>query len=262
MSFQRPVGEHLREWRQRRRMSQLDLALEAEVSTRHLSFLETGRAQPSRDMLLHLSEALSIPLRERNAVLVAAGFAPVFGERRIDDPELSAAREAIETVLKGSEPFPALAVDRLWNIVSFNTAAGALLAGVDPDLLASPNALRLALHPRALGPRIENFAEWRGHILARLRQQIDASGDPELQELMTEIAAYPSPGGGASRVGHVHPAIVVPLRLRTTNGVLSFMSTITVFGTPVDVTLSELAIETFFPADAETAAALRARDDS
>lgn len=244
-------------------MSQLDLALEAEVSTRHLSFLETGRAQPSRDMLLHLSEALSIPLRERNAILVAAGFAPVFGERRIDDPELSAARAAVETVLKGSEPFPALAVDRLWNVVSFNTAARALLEGVDQDLLASPNALRLALHPRALGPRIENFAEWRGHILARLRQQIDASGDPELQGLMTEIAAYTSPsGGGPSQVGHVHPAIVVPLRLRTERGVLSFMSTITVFGTPVDVTLSELAIETFFPADAETAAALRARTDS
>jgi transcriptional regulator with XRE-family HTH domain len=260
MGQHQPVGEHLRSWRQRRRMSQLDLALEAEVSARHLSFLETGRSQPSRDMLLHLAEALSIPLRERNAIFVAAGFAPVFGERPFDDPALSAAREAVGMVLRGCEPFPALAVDRLWNVVSFNEGAGALLACVDADLLEKPNALRLALHPRAIGPRIENFAEWRAHILERLRHQILASGDPDLEALMREIAAYPTPAGARAHVPTARgaPAIVVPLRLRTEQGVLSFMSTITVFGTPVDVTLSELAIETFFPADAETAQALRA----
>lgn len=242
-------------------MSQLDLALEAEVSTRHLSFLETGRSQPSRDMLLHLSEALSIPLRERNAILVAAGFAPVFGERDLDDPALVSAREAIEAVLRGSEPFPALAVDRHWNIVSFNNAAGGLLTGVDPELLARPNALRLALHPQALGWRIDNYAEWRAHLLARLRQQIEASGDDGLEKLLAEISAYPPPDHARKtpHVQHAAPAIVVPLRLRTEGGVLSFMSTMTVFGTPVDVTLSELAIETFFPADPETSATLRAR---
>lgn len=242
-------------------MSQLELALEAEVSTRHLSFLETGRAQPSRDMLLNLSEALAIPLRERNAILIAAGFAPVYGERRIDDPELRLARAAVETVLAGCEPFPALAVDRHWNIVSFNRAAGGLLAGVDQDLLEKPNALRLALHPRALGPRVENFGEWRAHIVARLRQQIETSGDAGLEALMKEIVSYPSPPGatGASHATHERAAIITPLKLRVEGGVLSFMSTITVFGTPVDITLSELAIETFFPADAETAAALRAR---
>ena len=256
MGYERPVGEHLRTWRQRRRMSQLDLALEAEVSTRHLSFLETGRAQPSRDMLMHLAEALAIPLRERNAILVAAGFAPAYGERRLDDPALAAARAAVEAVLRGCEPFPAFAVDRHWNIVSFNQAAGGLLAGADPSLLAAPNALRLALHPKGLGPRIVNFAEWRSHLVARLRQQIDATGDEILEGLLVEILTYPD-ARDALPARRFEPSIVVPLHLRVEGAVLAFISTMTVFGSPVDVTLSELAIETFFPADSETAAWLR-----
>ena len=236
-------------------MSQLDLALEADISTRHLSFLETGRAQPSRDMLLHLAETLAIPLRERNAILVAAGFAPVFGERRLDDPALAAARAAVDAVLSGCEPFPAFAVDRLWNIVSFNKGAGGLLADAAPALLAAPNALRLALHPLGLGPRIVNFAEWRTHIVARLRQQIDTSGDEGLEALLIEILAYPASHARDRHPGRAEPpAIVVPLHLRVEGAVLSFMSTMTVFGSPVDITLSELAIETFFPANPATAA--------
>lgn len=242
-------------------MSQLELALEADVSARHLSFVETGRAQPSRDMLLHLTETLAVPLRERNAILLAAGFAPVYGERRLDDPALDAARAAVEMVLKGSEPFPALAVDRLWNVVSMNAGARALMVDIDPELLAAPNALRIALHPRGVSPRIENYAEWRAHILHRLRHQIEASGDAGLEALHAELSAYPPPPGVARTPVRIPdaPAIVVPLRLRAGEGiVLSFMSTLTVFGTAVDVTLSELAIETFFPADAATAQALGA----
>ncbi|MDE2577317.1 MAG: helix-turn-helix transcriptional regulator [Hyphomicrobiales bacterium] len=259
MGDQKPVGDHLRLWRQRRRMSQLDLALEAEVSTRHLSFLETGKAQPSRDMLLHLTETLAVPLRERNGILVAAGFAPVFGERRLDDPALAAARLAVETVLCGSEPSPALAVDRLWNVVSANKAATGLLRGVHPSLMEKPNALRLALHPQGVGPRIVNYAEWRAHILARLRHQIATSGDIELEALMKEVAAYPEPAQAGGRTPHTldHAPFITPLRLRAGDAILSFMSVMTTFGTPVDITLSELAIETFFAADAQTAEALR-----
>ncbi|MDE2362999.1 MAG: helix-turn-helix transcriptional regulator [Hyphomicrobiales bacterium] len=259
MGYQRAVGEYLREWRQRRRMSQLELSLEAEVSSRHLSFVETGRAQPSRDMLLHLSETLAIPLRERNAILLAGGFAPVYGERALDDPALAAARAAVDVVLKASEPFPALAIDRLWNIVASNAGAAALLADVDPALLEKPNALRIALHPDGVSPRIENYGEWRAHLLARLRQQIVSSADPELEALLEELSAYKAPPGATRNAigAHAAPAIVVPLRLRHGDRTLTFMSTMTVFGTPVDVTLSELAIETFFPADSETANALR-----
>ena len=172
------VGEHLREWRLRRRLSQLDLALEADISTRHLSFLETGRAQPSRDMLLHLAEQLDVPLRERNVLLAAAGYAPVFRERSLEDPALAAARAAIDLVLAGHEPFPAIAVDRHWRLVSANKAVGLLLAGVDQDLLRQPvNVLRVALHPNGLAPRTVNLAEWRAHLLARLRRQIELTAD-------------------------------------------------------------------------------------
>ncbi|HEX5777674.1 MAG TPA: helix-turn-helix transcriptional regulator [Xanthobacteraceae bacterium] len=254
----KPVGDLLREWRQRRRMSQLDFAGEAEISTRHLSFIETGRAQPSRDMILRLTERLGIPLRERNLLLVAAGFAPVFAERKLDDPALAAARKAIELVLKGHEPYPALAIDRHWTLVQSNAAVAPLLAGVGASLLTSPvNVLRLSLHPEGLAPRIENFSEWRAHLLERLRQQIELSADPKLIELFGELSNYPAPKTphrGTADYGNV----VVPLRLKTEAGTLSFFSTTTVFGTPVDVTLSELAIEAFFPADAETAEALRA----
>jgi transcriptional regulator with XRE-family HTH domain len=253
----KPVGDLLREWRQRRRMSQLDFAGEVEISTRHLSFIETGRAQPSRDMILRLSERLGIPLRERNLLLVAAGFAPVFAERKLGDPALAAARKAIELVLKGHEPYPALAVDRHWTLVQSNAAVAPMLAGADPSLLAPPvNVLRLSLHPQGLAPRIENLAEWRAHVLERVRQQIELSADPKLIELIEELRAYPSSGAPPRTTGD-YGHVAVPLRLKTEAGTLSFFSTTTVFGTPVDVTLSELAIEAFFPADTETAEALR-----
>lgn len=252
----RPVGNLLREWRQRRRMSQLDFAVEAEISSKHLSFLETGRSQPSREMVLHLAELLEVPLRERNALLIAAGFAPMFRERALNDPDLDPARQAVELVLKGHEPYPAIAVDRHWNLVASNSAAERMLVGVDPELLKPPmNALRVCLHPNGMAPRIVNLAEWRAHLLARLRRLIDMSADPVLKALLEELAAYPAPHleGDHAPAG----AIAVPLRIASPAGVLSFISTITVFGTPIDVTLSELALEAFFPADAATAAVLR-----
>ena len=189
-----PVGSLLREWRQRRRMSQLDLALEAEISARHLSFIETGRSQPSREMVLQLTERLDIPLRERNVLLVAAGYAPIFPEKTLDDPALAAARRAVDLVLKGHEPFPALAVDRHWNLIASNAAVPPLLIGADPSLLRPPiNVLRLSLHPDGLAPRIANLAEWRAHLLARLRRQIEISADKVLVELLNELAALPAP---------------------------------------------------------------------
>jgi len=257
----RPFGELLREWRQRRRMSQLDLACEAAVSTRHLSFVETGRSQPSREMVLRLSERLDVPLRERNALLAAAGFAPLYRERPLADPALQAARQAVERVLGGLEPCPALAIDRHWNMVTHNRAVPALLHGVAPELLAPPvNVLRLSLHPQGLARRIVNFAQWHTHLVLRLQQQIESSADPGLQALLRELLAYPAPpspadSGSAAQAGVAE--VVMPLQLATETGVLSFFSTTTIFGTPVDVTLSELAIESFFPADAATAEALR-----
>lgn len=264
-SASRTVGDLLREWRQRRRMSQLLLATEAEVSTRHLSFVESGRAVPSREMVMHLAERLDVPLRARNALLVAAGYAPLFRERPLSDPQLAAAREAVELVLKGHEPYPALAVDRHWTIVASNNALAPLLSGASPELLKPPvNALRLSLHPDGIAGSIVNWHAWREHTLTRLQRQIDVSGDGTLGALRDELAAYPAPPG-AEAAEHDSAAvnqIAVPLRLRTPIGELSFFSTTTVFGTPVDVTLSELAIEAFFPADQQTATALREFADS
>ena len=256
-----PFGVHLRHWRTRRRLSQLDLAQEAEVSTRHLSYVETGRAAPSREMVLRLAERLDVPLRERNALLVAAGFAPMYRQRSLDDPAMASARRAVDLVLKGHEPFPALAVDRHWNLVAHNALVPMLMAGAAPELVKPPiNVLRLSLHPDGLASRIANLAQWRTHLLERLQQQIAATGDTVLQALHDELEAYPMP-----QVSHDTPAVdtdlsgvVVPFQLATPNGVLSFISTTTIFGTPVDVTLQELAVESFFPADAQTAAALAA----
>lgn len=250
-----PFGEHLRHWRQHRRLSQQGLALEAEISTRHLSYVETGRAQPSREMVLRLAERLAVPLRERNALLVAAGFAPMYQARPLDHPDLAAARQAVDLVLKGHEPNPALAVDRHWNLVAANAVVPLLLDGVAPHLLAPPvNVLRLSLHPEGLGPRLANAAQWRAHLLHRLQQQIAATADGALQALHDEIAAYPF-----TEAPNAPPPspIAVPFELRTPLGTLSFISTITIFGTPVDVTLQELAVESFFPANAETQAALQ-----
>ena len=253
------VGDHLRDWRQRRRMSQLDLALEAEISTRHLSFVETGRAQPSRDMLLRLADQLEIPLRERNVILVAGGFAPVFPQRSLDDPALAAARRTVDLILTGHEPHPALAVDRQWNLVSANRMVAPLLAGIDADLLTPPlNVIRLSLHPRGLARRTANFHEWRVHILERLRREVELTADQGLADLLTEVRAYPIPDGQPPRKpSDEFAGVAIPFQLKTDDGVLSFLSTTTVFGTPVDVTLSELTLETFFPADAATAQALR-----
>ncbi len=252
----RPFGDHLRTWRQRRRMSQLDLALEADISQKHLSFVESGRSSPSRDMVLNLAERLGVPLRERNLLLLSAGYAPVFPERSLDDPALAPARAAVELVLKAHEPYPALAVDRHWTMVAANAAVPPLLAGVlDEALLAPPvNVLRLSLHPGGLAPGIANLAEWRRHVFERLRHQIAITADPRLARLLRELESYP--GGEAAGAGD-HAGIAVPLRLLTPAGTLSFISTVTVFGTPIDVTLSELAVEAFFPADEATARALR-----
>lgn len=253
-----PVGAMIREWRERRRLSQLDLACEAGVSTRHLSFLETGRARPSRDMLLHLAEELGVPLRARNALLLAGGFAPAYAERSLDDPALSGVRRAIDLVLAGHEPFPALVVDRGWRMLAANRAVAPLLAGVAPHLLEAPvNVLRLSLHPEGLGPRIANFGEWRAHILERLQSQVEATADASLQALHDELAAYPAPPGAGADTSEFG-GVAVPLQIRTeAAGLLSFFSTTTVFGTPLDVTLSELALETFLPADAHTAEVLK-----
>lgn len=256
-----PFGAHLRHWRQRRRLSQLDLAQEAEVSTRHLSCVETGRAAPSREMVLRLADRLGVPLRERNALLVAAGFAPMYRQRALDDPALAAARRAVDLVLRGHEPYPALAVDRHWHLVAANRIVPLLMAGAAPDLLAPPiNVLRLSLHPQGLAPRILNLAQWRAHLLERLLQQIAASGDAALQALHDELAAYPAPEPAHQRSPSAgeFSGVVVPFQLATDHGVLSFISTTTVFGSPVDITLQELAVESFFPADAQTTALLAA----
>jgi transcriptional regulator with XRE-family HTH domain len=255
-----PFGEHLRSWRLRRRMSQLDLASEAEISTRHLSFVETGRSAPSREMVLRLAERLDVPLRERNALLVAAGYAPMYRERPLDDPALAAAREAVQLILRSHEPYPALAIDRHWNLLAHNAAVPPLLAGADASLLQPPvNVLRLSLHPRGLAPRIVNLGQWRHHLFERLRQQIQATGDRMLRELEQELRGYPmTDGEDQTRLEGEVLGIAVPLRLRTEGGVLNLISTTTIFGTPVDVTLQELALETFFPADAGTGEQLRA----
>jgi transcriptional regulator with XRE-family HTH domain len=250
------VGDHLREWRQRRHLSQLDLAGDAEISARHLSFVETGRAAPSRDMVLRLAERLEVPLRERNVLLVAAGFAPAFPQRSLDDPALKPARVAIDLVLKAHEPNPALAVDRHWNLVSANCMVTPLLDGIAPDLLALPlNVLRLSFHPRGLAPRTVNLAEWCGHLLERLHRQCEATADPELIKLYHELKTYPIPARSAPLAADT---VAIPFRMRFGDEILSFISTTMIFGTPVDVTLSELAVETFFPSDDLTAERMRA----
>jgi transcriptional regulator with XRE-family HTH domain len=250
------IGDHLREWRQRRHLSQLDLAGDAEVSARHLSFVETGRAAPSRGRVLRLAERLDVPLRERNVLLVAAGFAPAFPQRALDDPALKQARQAIDLVLKAHEPNPALAVDRHWNLVSANRMVMPLLEGIAPRLLGQPfNVLRLSFHPEAMAPRTVNLGEWCAHLLERLHRQCEATADPELIKLYHELKAYPVPARGAPLAAD---NVAIPFKMRLHDDVLSFISTTMIFGTPVDITLSEIAVETFFPADDFTAVRLRA----
>jgi transcriptional regulator with XRE-family HTH domain len=254
------VGPLLRGWRQRRRLSQLDVSARAAISTRHLSFLETGRARPSREMVLHLAEELDVPLRERNTLLVAAGYAPVYRETPLDGEDMATVRQTLEQLLAGHEPFPALVVDRQWNLVLANRAVDLLLTGVPEALLAPPvNVLRLSLHPDGLAGRIANFEEWSGHLLARLGREVTATGDPALATLYDELAALPRVSRPEPHVPHGDGAsrLMVTLRLKTALGDLAFFSTVATFGTAVDITLAELSIETFFPADAATAAALR-----
>ncbi|HKE80189.1 MAG TPA: helix-turn-helix transcriptional regulator [Solirubrobacteraceae bacterium] len=248
------VGPLLRSWRQRRRLSQLDLALEAGVSARHVSFVETGRSRPSPEMVLHLAEQLEVPLRERNELLLAAGYAPAYRKRPLDDPELEPVRDALQVVLDGHGAWPAAVVDRSWNMVAANPGLGLLVEGVAPELMQPPvNLLRVGLHPDGVAPRIVNLGEWRAHLLDRLRRQVERIGAPELQALHDELSDYP---GDDSDVGPSND-IFVPLRIRTRLGELSFFSTVATFGAAVDITVAELGIESFFPADAATGEAMR-----
>jgi len=246
-----PLGTLLRDWRRRRRLSQLDLALEAGVSARHLSFLETGRAKPSREMVLHLSEQLDVPLRDRNRLLLAAGFAPAFEERPIDAPEMAPVREALEKILTGHEPYPALVVDRWWNLQAANGSIQLFTQHLPPHLLEPPvNVLRASLHPDGMAERILNYGEWRAHLVDRLRRQVALTGDARLADLLDEINGYPGDTGEVHGPGG---EIAVPLRFDAGERELTFFSTIATFGTAVDITLAELAIEAFFPADRATA---------
>jgi transcriptional regulator with XRE-family HTH domain len=248
-----PVGALLRDWRMRRRLSQLELSCRTGVSTRHLSFLETGRARPSREMILTLAEELDVPLRARNELLLAAGFAPAYAERPLQDAEMTPVRRAIDLVLAASEPHPVVVVDRSWHLVAANRTVPVLTAGSAPELLEPPvNVLRLSLHPAGMAPRILNLAQWRSHVLHRLGREVTLTADPGLAELHRELSALP--GGHDPSVPN---GIAVPLRLRHEGGELTFLSTVTTFGTAVDITAAELSIESFLPADQWTADALR-----
>jgi transcriptional regulator with XRE-family HTH domain len=256
------VGEIVKEWRELRRLSQLDLAVEAEISQKHLSFIESGRSAPSREMLLHIADHLDVPLRERNAMLLTAGFAPAFPDRSLNDPSVALAKASVERVLSAHEPFPALAFDRHWNLVIANQAVWSLLQAASEDLLKAPvNILRVSLHPAGLAPYIANIREWRLHLLNRLRRQLRITRDAALDTLLKELNGYPLPESDDSEDEEIIPAdaIAIPLRLKTPNGTLSFLSTVTIFGTPLEVTLSELTMEVFYPADEFTKATLSAR---
>ena len=249
----------IRGWRERRRLSQMDLAGAADISTRHLSFVETGRARPSRRVLLRLAEELAIPLRGRNALLLAAGFAPAYPETPLADPVMRPVRDALDRMVTLHDPYPALVVDRQWNVVTANVSAVALLEGIAPDLLTPPvNVMRVSLHPRGLAPRTRNFATWAAHLIGQLRDQAERSGDPDLQTLLEEVSRYPSipaeapPPSPADRV-------VTTFRLASSEGDLALFTTIATLGAPTDVTVAELAIETFYPADEQTAAILQRR---
>lgn len=254
------VGELLRGWRERRRLSQLDLAYNTEISQKHLSFIELGRSSPSREMILRLSEQLEIPLRERNVLLAAGGFASIFPERPLDDESLSPARRAVDLILTRLEPNPSFAVDRHWTLVTANNAAKKLYREVDPELLEGRGGmLRICLHPNGFTPRVINYSQWRKNVLEYLHKQVQATADDFLLELYNELKSYPPPRSlrNASTEKEIdYSGFAIPLRLTSDRGELSFISTMTVFGTPIDVTISELAIETFFPADEKTAEVL------
>lgn len=240
-------------------MSQLELASDAGISTKHLSFLETGRSRASRQMLLRLAACLDMPLRDRNTLLNAAGHLSVFEERALGAPALDMVRRNVEAILAAHDPNPALAIDRHWTMVAANRAVAYLLSGAEPMLLRPPvNILRLLLHPAGMASRIVNLTQWRAHAISRLRRQIDSSGDPGLTELLEEVREYPNPRGSESPVEAAErDLIAVPLRLATMDGIMSFYGTTTLFTIPVDITVSELSIEAFLPADPRTAEAMR-----
>jgi transcriptional regulator with XRE-family HTH domain len=254
------AGQLLRDWRMRRRMSQLDLATRAGISARHLSFVETGRSRPSREMVLHLAEHLDVPLRERNPLLIAAGYAPTYLATDLDAPEMHAVREAIDRLLAAHDPYPAILVDRRWNLVAANAAAQVLTTGIAPELLEPPiNVMRATLHPKGLAPRIVNLDQWVDHLLDSVRRQLAVTGDDELRALEDELAGYATELGVTPSTTREAPrAVAIPMRLRADDGELAFISMIATFGTALDITLAELAIETFLPADDATAAVLRA----
>ncbi|MER5963893.1 helix-turn-helix transcriptional regulator [Streptomyces sp. NPDC002057] len=259
------VGPLLRGWREQRRLSQLELALRADSSARHISFVETGRSRPSEEMVLRLAEHLEVPVRERNALLLAAGYAPRYAESPLDAPRLETLREGIEQLLRGYEPYPALVVDGSYTVVAANRGIGLLLDGVPEHLLAPPlNAMRITLHPEGLAPRIRNLREWRGHLLHQMERQIGLARSESLRALYAEVTAYPLPPGaededapGAPGPEEVYPYFALPLRIEHDGRVLSFVSSISTFNTPLDVTVAELAIETFLPADPATVAYLQ-----
>jgi transcriptional regulator with XRE-family HTH domain len=253
------VGPLLREWRRRRHRSQLELALDSGVSARHISFLETGRSNPSREMVIGLASQLEVPLRERNELLIAAGYAPEYRQLAYEDSDLAPVREAIEQVLSAHDPYPALVVDRHWELVAANRGLGILTGGVAAHLLEPPaNALRISMHPEGMAPRILNLGEWRAHTLHRLERQMRLTGDVAIAGLIDELASYPGPDAPGAGEGAAHD-VFVPLRMRgPKDQELRFFGTIATFGTAVDVTVAELSIESFFPADATTAAATRA----
>ena len=247
------AGDLLRQWRQRRRLSQLDLAIAANVSARHLSFVETGRSRPTSEMILHLAEQLDVPLRDRNALLLAGGYAPRYQEHSLDEPELKAVQEALAKILTAQLPYPAVVVNRWWELVEANAGIALFTRDVAPGLLEPPvNVLRLSLHPDGMAPRIANLSQWRAHLLTRLHHQAEATGDPRLAALREELETYP--GGDTAPPGPTD--VVVPLRYRSDHSELSFLSITAVIGTPMDITVEELAIESFYPADEATAATL------
>ncbi|GEC03319.1 transcriptional regulator [Streptomyces spinoverrucosus] len=248
------VGPLLRAWRERRRVSQLELALRAGSSARHISFVETGRSRPSEEMVLKLAEHLDVPVRERNALLLAAGYAPRYPETPLDDPALDALREGMERLIRGYEPYPALVVDATYNVLAANRGITLLLEGLPESLLTRPpNAMRLTLHPEGLAPRIRNFRQWRGHLLAQMERQIALHRSAALRELYEEVAAYPVPESATGgEPAEPVPYFALPMQIEHEGRTLSFVSSISTFNTPMDVTVAELAIETLLPADPAT----------
>jgi transcriptional regulator with XRE-family HTH domain len=257
-SAARPVGELLRDWRQRRRLSQLELSIQAEISTRHLSFVETGRSRPTPQMIVKLTEQLEVPLRERNQLLLAGGYAPAYPQHGLDAPELAAVRSAMTQVLAAHQPYPALVIDRWWTMLDANEAVGRLVEGCAAELLTPPvNVLRLSLHPDGLAPRIVNLGEWRAHLLARVRRRADVTGDERLRELLVELDEYPVDDNGDGRASATAHGVVLPMRLRQGQHELSMFTLSAAVETTSDITVQELVIESFYPADETSAVLMR-----